>query len=227
MGIRALVLHSLADSSHSAQRPRRCATAGRVDGPRHLGSRGRDGRRARQLEARRLEQDGHGREPRRRQLLVPARPARAGALCRCDARREIRARRPRRERRDRRGRDGEARSHAARQQSARARAAADGPRVVRELSARRPHQVGAVPRLQPLPHDAPAVDVDLRRRGARVGHAAHGLFGGQLADALSTAGQRDAALGPRRGRRAVGLADAAKPRPSRRSICTTACGATS
>ena len=131
------------------------------------------------------------------------------------------------QRRDRRGRDGEARPHAARQQSARARAADHGPRVVRELSARRPHEVGAVPRLQPLPHDAPAVDVDLRRRGARVGHAAHGLFGRQLADALSTAGQRDAALGPRRRRRAVGLAKAPSRGRRRRSTCTTACGATS
>ena len=32
-------------------------------------------------------------------------------------------------------------------ESARARVAADGPRMVRELSARRPHEVGAVPRL--------------------------------------------------------------------------------
>ena len=31
--------------------------------------------------------------------------------------------------------------------------------MVRELSARRPREVGAVPRLQPLPHHAPAVDV--------------------------------------------------------------------
>ena len=209
MGIRALVHQSLAGllalsaaSLAGAQPP--AALTGRVN----VDDRGRDGRRAREPEARRLEQDRHGREPRGRHLRVPARPARAGALRRLDTRREIRTRRARSASRDHCGRPCQARSHAARQQPARARAAAHGPRVVRELPARRPHQVGAVSRLQPLPHDAPPVDVDLRCRGARVGHDAHGVFGRQLADALSTPGQRNAALGPHRRRRAVGLAAA-------------------
>ena len=71
--------------------------------------------------------------------------------------------------RDRRGSTGAARPRAARSEPARARAADDRSRVARELSARRPDEVGAVPRLQPLPHDAAAVDVDLRRRGAARG----------------------------------------------------------